>query len=253
MADALTNLHQLFQEIPDFEAMAVDKTVLQMQSGFTIPVKKMVLAGEYNESVKWFSKLALLEEVYLNHSRSMVPFRGNAWVKIIFLDDQFKIELLEKGQVVQEEILLVSSEQYCTVKAQNENQEIRFTLVTPGKFRQVRKSKEHLDNLANYLHTLKQELISSLEMKHNISTIKEWMKVLGIMSPKENVYFKDRPEIKSFLESRPLTLIPVKDCLHLKHVIDEMARAREVSDQVFFERPAELQYRKLLKLTLAIE
>lgn len=253
MSDALTHLHQLFQEIPDLEGMAVDKLVLEMQKGFTVPVKKLVPSGEYNQVVKWFSRLALVEEIYLNHSRSMVPFRGNAWVKMVFLDDQFKIELLENNQVLQEETLLVSSEQYCKIIPRNENQSVRFTLVTPGKFRQVRKGKENLDNLQTYLDSLKKELISTLEMKHNMTTIKEWMKVLGIMNPKENVYFKDRIEIRAFLESRPLTLIPVKDCLHLKYVISELGMAREVSNQIFFEKPTQLQYRKLLKLTLGIE
>jgi hypothetical protein len=253
MADALTQLHQLFQEIPDLEGMCVDKTLQEMQKGFVVPVRKLLKSGDCNLPVKWFSQLALAEEIYLNHSRSMSPFRGHAWLKMVFLDDQFKVELLDQGQVVQEETLLVSSETHGKVLAGHLDQEVRFTLVVPGKFREVRKHKEMLDNLPTYLESLKRELVSALEMKHNLTVIKQWMRVLGLMSPKENPFFKDRPEVKTFLESRPLTLIPVKDCLHLSYVIESLGNSREVTDQIFFEKPQQIQYRKLLKLTLGME
>lgn len=253
MSDPLTKLHQLFQEIPDLESMCIDKTLKEMQTGFTIPVRRLITAGECNLPVKWFTKLAKIEEIFLNHSRSMSTFRGNAWIKMVFLDDQFKVEILDKGQVISEETLLVSSEENCKVKAGHLNQEVRFTLVTPGKFREIRKQKEKLDNLNTYLEELKADLISVLEMKHNLTGIKNWMRVLGLLSPKENPFFKDRPEVKAFLQSRPLTLIPVKDCLHLEYVINEMRDAREVTEQVFFERPSQLQYRKILKSTLGID
>src|SRR5690606_24229512 len=103
------------------------------------------------------------------------------------------------------------------------------------------------------LKILKQDLVQNLLYKGSLGLIKKYMKVLGIISSKENPYFKDRNEVKEFLESRSVFAIPDKDCLHLQNVISNIeARGslQEINEQIFQENIESQKYRKILELTL---
>lgn len=247
---SVIKLHELLHQLPDLEAQVIDHNLAQMQEGINLTADDLGLK-DTDLNIDVLAKLVQGHIVHVNDSRNMVEYRDNAWLKILFLDDTLEIKVTDQQGQSQTVSGLVSQKFVVTVTSPI--QEVQVKLVRPGEYRKRRLQKEMLLDTQEYLTMLKEELAQNLLYKGNLGQIKRFLKLLNLMSEQEQIFFKERNDVKEFLETRSVFLIPVKDCLHLRNLIDNLQNGgglQEVNLQIFQESAHMKMYRKILELSL---